>query len=100
MRKAIPFFPRIVQLYNNKKFWCSSHLLKALYYLYIQFNILILKVITAIIFVDLVQNQKKLPCFFRGVAQFGRVRGLGPRCRRFEFCRPDHFLRFLGGECK
>ena len=26
----------------------------------------------------------------RGVAQFGRVLGLGPRCRRFESCRLDH----------
>ena len=25
----------------------------------------------------------------RGVAQFGRVLGLGPRCRRFKSCRPD-----------
>ncbi len=28
--------------------------------------------------------------YFRGVAQFGRVLGLGPRCRRFESCRLDH----------
>ena len=28
----------------------------------------------------------------RGVTQFGRVLGLGPRCRRFKSCRPDHFL--------
>ena len=27
---------------------------------------------------------------FRGVAQSGRVLGLGPRCRRFESFRPDH----------
>ena len=26
----------------------------------------------------------------RGVTQFGRVLGLGPRCRRFESCRLDH----------
>lgn len=26
---------------------------------------------------------------FRGVTQFGRVLGLGPRCRRFESCRLD-----------
>ena len=26
----------------------------------------------------------------RGVAQFGRVPGLGPGCRRFKSCRPDH----------
>ena len=26
----------------------------------------------------------------RGVAQFGRVLGLGPRCRRFKSCRLDH----------
>ena len=26
----------------------------------------------------------------RGVTQFGRVLGLGPRCRRFNSCRPDH----------
>ena len=26
----------------------------------------------------------------RGVAQPGRVLGLGPRCRMFESCRPDH----------
>ncbi len=25
----------------------------------------------------------------RGVTQFGRVLGLGPRCRRFKSCRPD-----------
>ena len=29
------------------------------------------------------------PCVFRGVTQFGRVLGLGPRCRRFESCRLD-----------
>ena len=28
--------------------------------------------------------------FIRGVAQPGRVLGLGPRCRMFESCRPDH----------
>ena len=28
----------------------------------------------------------------RGVTQLGRVLGLGPRCRRFESCRPDQFL--------
>ena len=28
----------------------------------------------------------------RGVAQFGRVLGLGPRCRRFESCRLDQFF--------
>ena len=28
---------------------------------------------------------------YRGVAQLGRVLGLGPRCRRFESCRLDHF---------
>lgn len=35
----------------------------------------------------------------RGVAQFGRARGLGPRCRRFKSCRPDHFYCFfiIGG---
>ena len=27
----------------------------------------------------------------RGVAQPGRVLGLGPRCRMFESCRPDHY---------
>ena len=27
----------------------------------------------------------------RGIAQFGRVRGLGPRCRRFESCCPDQY---------
>ena len=26
----------------------------------------------------------------RGVAQPGRVLGLGPRCRMFESCHPDH----------
>ena len=26
----------------------------------------------------------------REVAQLGRVLGLGPRCRRFESCLPDH----------
>ena len=29
-------------------------------------------------------------CHLRGVAQSGRVLGLGPRCRRFESSRPDH----------
>ena len=29
----------------------------------------------------------------RGVAQFGRVLGLGPRCRRFKSCRLDHFIK-------
>ena len=33
-----------------------------------------------------------LPCF-RGVAQSGRVLGLGPRCRRFESFRPDHEIQ-------
>lgn len=27
---------------------------------------------------------------YRGVAQFGRVLGLEPSCRRFESCHPDH----------
>ena len=27
------------------------------------------------------------------VTQFGRVLGLGPRCRRFESCHPDQFIR-------
>lgn len=31
----------------------------------------------------------------RGVAQFGRVLGLGPRCRRFESCRLDQFQKTL-----
>ena len=26
----------------------------------------------------------------RGVTQFGRVLGLGPRCRRFKSCHLDH----------
>ena len=29
---------------------------------------------------------------FRGVAQSGRVLGLGPRCRRFESFRPDQIF--------
>ncbi len=29
----------------------------------------------------------------RGVAQFGSALGLGPRCRRFESCRPDHVIK-------
>ena len=29
----------------------------------------------------------------RGVAQFGRVLGLGPRCRRFKSCRLDQSAR-------
>lgn len=29
----------------------------------------------------------------RGVAQFGRVLGLGPRCRRFESCHLDQEKR-------
>ena len=29
----------------------------------------------------------------RGVAQFGRVLGLGPRCRRFKSCRLDQKKR-------
>lgn len=36
---------------------------------------------------------KRMCCikhFIRGVAQPGRVLGLGPRCRMFESCRPDH----------
>lgn len=40
--------------------------------------------------------QKELQCINvnnRGVAQFGRVLGLGPRCRRFKSCRPDHFIK-------
>lgn len=31
--------------------------------------------------------------FIRGVAQPGRVLGLGPRCRMFESCRPDHYKK-------
>ena len=31
----------------------------------------------------------------RGVAQFGRVLGLGPRCRRFESCHLDHMQNGL-----
>ena len=33
----------------------------------------------------------------RGVAPPGRVLGLGPRCRMFESCHPDHYQkrRFL-----
>ena len=31
----------------------------------------------------------------RGVAQFGRVLGLGPRCRRFEPCHLDHRVATL-----
>ena len=27
---------------------------------------------------------------YRGVTQFGRVLGLGPRCRRFKSCHLDH----------
>ncbi len=34
--------------------------------------------------------QLLFPVQRRGVAQFGRVLGLGPRCRRFESCRLDH----------
>ena len=30
---------------------------------------------------------------FRGVAQSGRVLGLGPRCRRFESFRPDQKIQ-------
>ena len=29
----------------------------------------------------------------RGVAQPGRVLGLGPRCRMFESCHPDHYKK-------
>ena len=37
---------------------------------------------------------------FRDVAQFGRVLGLGPRCRRFKSCHLDQFLIFeVDGEC-
>ena len=28
----------------------------------------------------------------REIAQLGRALGLGPRCRRFESCFPDHFI--------
>ena len=31
--------------------------------------------------------------FIRGVAQPGRVLGLGPRCRMFESCRPDQYQK-------
>ena len=29
----------------------------------------------------------------REIAQFGRALGLGPRCRGFKSCFPDHFLQ-------
>ena len=32
--------------------------------------------------------------YYRGVAQFGRVLGLGPRCRRFESCHLDQ-IKFV-----
>ena len=32
-------------------------------------------------------------CSSRGVAQSGRVLGLGPRCRRFESFRPDQKIQ-------
>ena len=32
-----------------------------------------------------------------GVAQFGRVLGLGPRCRRFESCRPNQQADLVAG---
>ena len=32
----------------------------------------------------------------RGVAQFGRVPGLGPGCRRFKSCHLDHKPTFIG----
>ena len=31
----------------------------------------------------------------RGVAQFGRARALGARCRRFKSCHPDHLVIFI-----
>ncbi len=31
------------------------------------------------------------------MAQFGRAPGLGPGCRRFESCHPDHDHREIGG---
>ena len=35
---------------------------------------------------------------YRGVVQFGRTLGLGPRSRMFKSCRPDHLLvKFLTG---
>ena len=37
----------------------------------------------------------KTTCLNRGVAQFGRVLGLGPRCRRFESCHLDQMQNGL-----
>lgn len=34
-------------------------------------------------------------CPHRGVAQPGRVLGLGPRCRMFESCRPDQLYNIV-----
>ena len=31
---------------------------------------------------------------YREIAQLGRALGLGPRCRRFESCFPDHLCRY------
>ena len=33
--------------------------------------------------------------FLRGVAQFGRVLGLGPRCRRFKSCHLDQIKKTI-----
>ena len=38
---------------------------------------------------------KKTAEKFRGVAQPGRVLGLGPRCRRFESSRPDQLYNMV-----
>ena len=39
--------------------------------------------------------EKVMPLYHRGVAQFGRVLGLGPRCRRFESCRLDQLTFYI-----
>ena len=38
------------------------------------------------------------PTIYRDVAQFGRAPGLGPGCRRFKSCHPDHYIKKKGRE--
>ena len=58
--------------------------------------------------INLVAEEDKNKRQQRDVAQFGRAPGLGPGCRRFESCHPDHenhrniggfFILYVMGYC-
>lgn len=42
---------------------------------------------------QVIKMRRDIPfALYWGVAQFGRVLGLGPRCRGFESCHPDQHI--------